>query len=170
MMSSHSFWANNYSCITFYLSDGGPSLETSGDAEDESFYGVGKQKPKHNWYSIKALTQRSVISCTCILIILEKNYYFRSLGMSNHKNMENVFNSKCYGSLRFVQRLELAYKMDCHNGCVNALHFNSNGSRLASGSDDLSIIIWDWSRAQPVVTYDSGHRGNVFQVYTLVAV
>lgn len=84
--------------------------------------------------------------------------------MSSHKNMENAFNAKIYSSLRMVQRLDLAYKMDCHNGCVNALHFNSIGSRLASGSDDLSIIIWDWSRAEPVVNYDSGHRGNVFQV------
>lgn len=85
--------------------------------------------------------------------------------MSSHNNIENTFNSKFYGSLRFVHRMGLAYKMDCHNGCVNALHFNSSGSRLASGSDDLSIIIWDWSRAEPVVNYDSGHRGNVFQVF-----
>jgi len=54
--------------------------------------------------------------------------------------------------------------MDCHNGCVNALHFNSSGTRLVSGSDDLNIIVWDWSLAKPLLNYDSGHRGNVFQV------
>lgn len=60
--------------------------------------------------------------------------------------------------------MELDYKMDCHNGCVNALHFNTKGSRLASGSDDLSVILWDWAKAKPVLNYDSGHRGNIFQV------
>jgi DDB1- and CUL4-associated factor 8 len=55
--------------------------------------------------------------------------------------------------------------MDLHNGCVNALHFNPSGTRLASGSDDLNIIIWDWSKNEAVLKYDSGHRGNVFQVY-----
>ena len=86
------------------------------------------------------------------------------MGLSCHKSIENVFNSRCYGSLRFVQRMELDYKMDCHNGCVNALHFNTKGSRLASGSDDLSVILWDWAKAKPVLNYDSGHRGNIFQV------
>ncbi|KAK4004382.1 DDB1- and CUL4-associated factor 8 isoform X1 [Daphnia magna] len=125
-------------------SDGTYSIASSGNMDEETFCGVGKHKPKHKWHALKAFTQRG-------------------LGISSHKTMDTVFNANCYGSLRFVQRLELASKMDCHNGCVNALHFNSSGSRLASGSDDLSIIIWDWSRAEPVLNYDSGHRGNVFQ-------
>ncbi|XP_046648728.1 DDB1- and CUL4-associated factor 8-like isoform X2 [Daphnia pulicaria] len=125
-------------------SDEAVTVENSVNIEEDLLSGIGKQKPKHKWNALIALTQRN-------------------LGTSSHKNMDNAFNAKCHGSLRFVQRLELAFKMDCHNGCVNALHFNSSGSRLASGSDDLSIIIWDWSRAEPVVNYDSGHRGNVFQ-------
>lgn len=56
------------------------------------------------------------------------------------------------------------YKMHAHDGCVNALHFNSTGTRLASGSDDLSVVIWDWATGEPVLKYDSGHRSNVFQV------
>jgi len=31
-----------------------------------------------------------------------------------------------------------------HSGCVNTLHFSSDGSLLLSGSDDQSIIIWDY--------------------------
>lgn len=92
-------------------------------------------------------------------------FHKRSLGLSANQNPFSSFNSKCYSSLRFVQRLELAYKMDRHNGCVNALHFHPNGTRLASGSDDLNIIIWEPMRPKgvPLITYDSGHRGNVFQ-------
>lgn len=48
---------------------------------------------------------------------------------------------------------------------MNALHFNQSGSLLASGSDDLRIMIWDWvdPTKSPVITYNSGHRNNIFQ-------
>ena len=48
-------------------------------------------------------------------------------------------------------------------GCVNALHFNETGSRLASGSDDKDIIVWDWERGTKCVSFPSGHHSNVFQ-------
>jgi len=48
-------------------------------------------------------------------------------------------------------------------GCVNALHFNSEGDLLASGSDDLDIVVWDWAKCKQLATFDSGHRANVFQ-------
>ena len=38
------------------------------------------------------------------------------------------------------------------------------GTLLASGSDDLSVILWNWIKKRPSLVYDSGHRGNVFQV------
>jgi len=119
--------------------------ENSVDTEDEDLPSVlTKEKPKHKWCAVKEFTART-------------------WGLPSHKSMESVYNCRVHGSLRFVDRLQLASKMDCHNGCVNALHFNSTGTRLASGSDDLNIIIWDWSRAKPLLNYDSGHRGNVFQ-------
>ena len=48
-------------------------------------------------------------------------------------------------------------------GCVNALHFNESGSRLASGSDDKEIIVWDWEIGKKCVSFPSGHHSNVFQ-------
>jgi hypothetical protein len=132
-----------------YSIDVALSVESNENIEQEGFFGIGKQKPKHKWHALKALTERYVSGCLTVclylltsLLILAVSFCFRNLGTSSHKNIDNAFNDKCYGSLRFVERLELAFKMDCHNGCVNALHFNSSGSRLASGSDDLSIIIW----------------------------
>ena len=48
---------------------------------------------------------------------------------------------------------------------MNALNFNKSGSKLASGSDDLKIMLWDWTDGakKPLVEIDSGHRNNVFQ-------
>ena len=50
----------------------------------------------------------------------------RELGYS-YKKYENYFQQKVQGSLRMVQRFDLQYKMDHHEGCVNALHFNRKG-------------------------------------------
>ena len=141
--------------------------ESNADTIDEDLPSVlMKPMPKHKWNAIKELSNRLVLLITNLFTIcLIKHFFFRNLGLSCQYSFENTFNARCYGSLRFVQRLALAYKMDLHNGCVNALHFNTSGTRLASGSDDLNIIIWDWSKNEAVLKYDSGHRGNVFQVY-----
>jgi len=49
---------------------------------------------------------------------------------------------------------------------VSLLSFfpTSLGTLLASGSDDLNVVIWNWIRNRPALVYDSGHRSNVFQV------
>ncbi|PRD35610.1 UNVERIFIED_CONTAM: dcaf8 [Trichonephila clavipes] len=101
-------------------------------------------RPKHNWIAAKAIASRQ-------------------LGFSS-KYSPDLFRYDCYGALHFVERLELMYKMKKHDGCVNALNFNSTGTRLVSGSDDLHVIIWDWTVSEPVLEYRSGHQANVFQV------
>lgn len=63
-----------------------------------------------------------------------------------------------------VERFELMYKLEKHEGCVNSLHFNSTGTRLASGSDDTCVNLWDWSTGESVLNFETGHRANVFQV------
>jgi WD repeat-containing protein 42A len=69
-----------------------------------------------------------------------------------------------YAATNFVQRLEMTHKLEFHNGCVNALGFNSSGQILASGSDDLKVALWDWARKKLVHHYKSGHSSNIFQV------
>ena len=43
-------------------------------------------------------------------------------------------------------------------------YFSVAGTLLASGSDDLMIVVWNWIQNRPALIYDSGHRSNVFQV------
>uniref|UniRef100_T1JM69 Uncharacterized protein n=1 Tax=Strigamia maritima TaxID=126957 RepID=T1JM69_STRMM len=101
------------------------------------------KKPRHNWFLCPE--------------ILNRQY-----GTSNRFD-NALFCVRCSGSVHAVERLELMYKMKKHDGCVNTLHFNHTGTRLASGSDDLNVVIWDWTVDTPVLVYDSGHRSNVFQ-------
>ncbi|KAG7197449.1 hypothetical protein KM043_013299 [Ampulex compressa] len=75
-----------------------------------------------------------------------------------------LFQRRFYGSLHAVERLELMYKLNEHEGCVNALNFNQKGNLLASGSDDLAVVIWDWAIGKKHICFDSGHRSNMFQV------
>ncbi|XP_029105907.1 DDB1- and CUL4-associated factor 8 isoform X3 [Scleropages formosus] len=67
------------------------------------------------------------------------------------------------GARGLVQRLELQFRLERHAGCVNTLHFNPSGTRLASGSDDLRVVVWDWARRRAELEFDSGHKSNVFQ-------
>ncbi|KAG9331108.1 hypothetical protein JZ751_020242, partial [Albula glossodonta] len=73
------------------------------------------------------------------------------------------FVKRVCGARGLVQRLELQGRLERHTGCVNTLHFNPSGTRLASGSDDLRVVIWDWARRHATLEFHSGHKSNVFQ-------
>mgnify|MGYP001795153378 FL=1 len=75
------------------------------------------------------------------------------------------FTRKAGGCSCFVRRLKLHNKLEFHDGCVNTLNFNISGDLLASGSDDLDIALWDWSKEKKIMCYESGHSSNVFQVF-----
>lgn len=133
-------------------------LNSSDDNSDAEIEGVTPAKetlkkfdptpntplPKHGWSPTNVFTSRQ--------------YGYSS------KYSPDLFRYNCYGSLHMVERLELMYKMKKHEGCVNALHYNSSGTKLVSGSDDLNVIVWDWAIGKPLIEYKSGHNTNVFQV------
>ncbi|XP_060112660.1 DDB1- and CUL4-associated factor 8 [Heteronotia binoei] len=81
----------------------------------------------------------------------------RELGSSSR------FIYEACGARVFVQRFCLQYGLERHTGCVNTLHFNQRGTWLASGSDDLKVVVWDWVWRKPVLEFESGHKSNVFQ-------
>jgi len=86
---------------------------------------------------------------------------YRSSGLCRKRKFQNTIN----GSRSLISRLTLTDELHFHDGCVNSLNFNSKGNFLLSGSDDLKIALWDWSRdaTKPLATYASGHSSNVFQ-------
>ncbi|XP_078489109.1 DDB1- and CUL4-associated factor 8-like isoform X1 [Ciona intestinalis] len=152
----------SYSDLTSDEDDVGPSSETSSFSlssesdtvpissdgakekveEEEAWLGKDiSDLPFPQWNSVCSLRERQTLACT------------------------RYWTSKVCGSLAMTKRLELQWKLDKHDGCVNALHFNQSGTLLASGSDDLHVMLWDWKDkfADPVISYDSGHRSNVFQ-------
>ncbi|ERE65138.1 DDB1- and CUL4-associated factor 8 [Cricetulus griseus] len=65
------------------------------------------------------------------------------------------------GARLFVQRFSLQHAFEGHDGCVNTVHFNQHGTLLASGSDDLKMIVWDWLHQRPVLNFVSGHKNNI---------
>ncbi|XP_068109647.1 DDB1- and CUL4-associated factor 8 [Hyperolius riggenbachi] len=94
--------------------------------------------PRPRWRAIRALRQREVGS--------SRRFIYDACGARG-----------------FVQRFRLLHGLDGHLGCVNTLHFNQRGTWLASGSDDLKVVVWDWVRRKPVLEFESGHKSNVFQ-------
>ena len=51
----------------------------------------------------------------------------REVGSANHVPAHMIFRNKTTGSLQMVQRMKLQTKLQHHDGCVNALHFNKAG-------------------------------------------
>ena len=47
-----------------------------------------------------------------------------------------------------------------HSESVNALSFSPDGSRLASGSDDKTVRLWDGATGAPISTLE-GHSDYV---------
>jgi len=75
------------------------------------------------------------------------------------------FVNKANSSLSFVRKMKFSHSLNHHDGCVNSLNFNRIGTLLASGSDDYQVCIWDWTNPGLILSFDSGHKSNVFQVY-----
>ena len=76
----------------------------------------------------------------------------------------SAFKSNLYSLKSHVQRLQLERQLKEHEGCVNCIHFSHGGDLLASGSDDLHVVVWDWAKGRKLTKFDSGHIANVFQV------
>lgn len=62
-----------------------------------------------------------------------------------------------------MKQMNLYGKLTGHEGCVNAVEFNSTGDLLVSGSDDRQVMFWDWETKSRRISYPSGHSGNIFQ-------
>ena len=74
------------------------------------------------------------------------------------------FRGRYHVSQNFIDRLGLESVLEGHTGCVNCLQWSSNGEMLASGSDDVKVILWNPFIGKKKLEIHSGHRGNIFSV------
>lgn len=121
-----------------------PTTDTESDTEAQVIEVLRKEKPKHTWFVVPEVIKRQYGYCS---------------RLANPVN----FQKRCYGSLMPVQKLELMYKLEDHEGCINSLNFSPNGRWLASGSDDLKVVIWDWAIEKPLIKIRTRHKRNIFQ-------
>ena len=61
-----------------------------------------------------------------------------------------------------VNGLSLLGTLSEHNGCVNKLSWNDDGSLFASASDDLQICLWDFESARLKCAFTTKHTNNIF--------
>ncbi|XP_030042847.1 DDB1- and CUL4-associated factor 8 [Microcaecilia unicolor] len=111
----------------------------------------GDERALEDW----VVSETSVLPSPCWRAV----HALRKRQMGSHSR----FVYEACGARGFVQRFRLQHGLQGHNGCVNTLHFNQRGTWLASGSDDLKVVVWDWIRKQIVLEFESGHKSNVFQ-------
>ncbi|XP_035785666.1 DDB1- and CUL4-associated factor 8-like [Anopheles albimanus] len=82
---------------------------------------------------------------------------------ANRSYSARLFERRIYSSLYVAKHLTLSHRLRGHRGCVNSLNFNTDGTLLASGSDDLRLKLWQWPTGKLLHTVQTGHRQNVFQ-------
>lgn len=98
-----------------------------------------------------------------------RDFLYRQSGLSFNRGRiaflrdPGHFQRQAAGCRFAVEKLELMYKLKGHDGCVNSLNFNASGSLLASGSDDLKIMLWRWASNEMMYQFESTHITNVFQ-------
>ena len=145
-----------------------PELENTVELEETSSHSGGLSSPDTEEEEEGETTDVDIVSLARDICAktprpprynLLRDLYRVELG----RQLRPSLGSRVCGSLETVRRLHLVNKLSGHEGCVNSVSFNSSGNRIASGSDDLHIILWDWQRHKSLLKFNTGHRANVFQ-------
>lgn len=93
-----------------------------------------------------------------------RNVTHRFLQRGENDNCQRRFQRKLHVTPNLISRLGLEAELEGHAGCVNCLEWNEKGDLLASGSDDVHIILWDPFKHKKLHSIQSGHHGNIFSV------
>ncbi|KAB0795042.1 hypothetical protein PPYR_04829 [Photinus pyralis] len=85
-------------------------------------------------------------------------------GREKKAEIGNILQQHSQFTDALIKRLGLEHELEGHQGCVNCLQWSSDGRRLASGSDDTNVMIWDPFRHRLLKTVHTPHIGNIFSV------
>lgn len=126
--------------INWREDDDDASTSTSDSASDDldAVQLRHSNRPKHKWFVVPELASRE-------------------------RGCNPLFHRRCYSSLHVAEHLTVMQELNEHRGGVNGLNFNQKGNLLASCSDDLTVIIWNWAVEKKRHVFDSGHTSIVYQ-------
>ena len=82
----------------------------------------------------------------------------RQYGLLSHRR----FLIELKNSSSITRRLKLGQTLIGHQGCVNTICWNENGSSILSGSDDQQLLVTDPYTTKILTNVHSGHRENIF--------
>lgn len=76
-----------------------------------------------------------------IYVVARKVYQtFTSLDNSSKKIRLGSISEQISSNFMWVSRLKLKKELEKHEGCVNTVNWNSEGTRLITGSDDCKLV------------------------------
>lgn len=117
-------------------------------------------------------------SCMSNLLSYQSCLVLSSVCFFTHKNNHTVnscfpvkywgYHSTNIGGLQdLVKRLELSTNLECHEGCVNTVRWNHNGTKIVSGSDDTTLGIWEINchykmDSKLLSRFSTEHQSNIF--------
>ncbi|KAA8492267.1 WD and tetratricopeptide repeats protein 1 [Porphyridium purpureum] len=78
------------------------------------------------------------MSCTNLVVALEERRRWGRHGQSGVETGGRILGHPALGA-----RFDMERKLDAHDGCVNRLSWSECGTFLLSGSDDLTLCIWN---------------------------
>ncbi|XP_048331890.1 protein ALTERED SEED GERMINATION 2 isoform X1 [Ziziphus jujuba] len=81
---------------------------------------------------------------------------------SRYLDVRPDVNSSLHMHSSLVRRLSQEKELEGHQGCVNAIAWNSTGTLMISGSDDTRINIWSYSGRSLLHSIETGHCANIF--------
>jgi nuclear receptor interaction protein len=82
----------------------------------------------------------------------------RQYGLLSHRRLL----LKLKNSSSITKRLNLDHTLNVHQGCVNTICWNNNGTSILSASDDQHLIVTDPFSRKVLTKIHSGHRENIF--------
>lgn len=86
--------------------------------------------------------------------------FYKKLNL-NHKNKLDYYFSYIT-SLNYINKIKLSSIIGGHIGCINTVLFNYDGSLIITGSDDMTIQLYNIYTKNLILKINTLHRGNIF--------